>query len=137
MALNVDLEAMVSSAGRVAVQGEDLAAGHLATDNRMASAQVGWQGLSATAMNAKLAAWGSASAALLERISDECYYLVVSAYDWAALARGEHRLLWHTKLSACSRGLSQAETIPALLASGAGVFGKDMTEAELFTNRGH
>ncbi len=36
----------------------------------MARAQVGWQGLSAIAMNAKLAAWGNASAALLERISD-------------------------------------------------------------------
>ena len=83
MALNVDLEAMVSSAGRVAVQGEDLAAGHLATDNRMASAEVGWQGLSAIAMNARLAAWGDASAALLERISDHAQGLHRCAVGFA------------------------------------------------------
>ena len=70
MVLKVDLDAMVASAGHVRVQGEDLAAGHLATDHRMASAEVGWQGLSATALNVKLAAWGSVSSALLERIGD-------------------------------------------------------------------
>ena len=75
------------------------------------------------------------TARLLERIGDECYYIVVSAYDYAALARGENRLLWHTKLSACSRGLSLAETVPALLASGASAFGRDMSEPEFLSNR--
>jgi hypothetical protein len=72
---------------------------------------------------------------LLELISDECHYLVVSAYDYAALARGEKRLLWHTKLSACSRGISLAETVPALLTGGAGVFGKDMSEPALLSKQ--
>ena len=75
------------------------------------------------------------TARLLARIGDECYYIVVSAYDYAALARGENRLLWHTKLSACSRGLSLAETVPALLAGGASAFGRDMREPEFLPNR--
>jgi hypothetical protein len=70
---------------------------------------------------------------LLQLISDECYYIVVSAYDYAALARGEKRLLWYTKLSACSRGLSLAETVPALLAGGAAVYGMDMSEPALLS----
>jgi hypothetical protein len=75
------------------------------------------------------------TARLLERIGDECYYVVVSAYDYAAMARGENRLLWHTKLSACSRGLSLAETVPALLIGGASAFGRDMSEPEFLPNR--
>jgi uncharacterized protein YukE len=105
VALNVDLEAMVSSAGHVTVQGEDLAAGHLATDNRMASAQVGWQGLSATAMSAKLAAWGNVSAALLERISDHAQGLHRCAVGFAT-----HEEQSRTALQALVAGNGDADT---------------------------
>ena len=105
MALNVDLEAMVSSAGHVTVQGEDLAAGHLGTDSRMTSAQVGWQGLSATAMNAKLAAWGSVFAALLERISDHAQGLHRCAVGFAT-----HEEQSRTALQALVAGAGDADT---------------------------
>lgn len=105
MALNVDLEAMVSSAGHVTVQGEDLAAGHLASDNRMASAQFGWQGLSATAMNAKLAAWGNVSAALLERISDHAQGLHSCAVGFAT-----HEEQSRNALQALVAGTGDADT---------------------------
>ena len=105
MALNVDLEAMVSSAGQVTVQGEDLAAGHLATDNRMASAEVGWQGLSAIAMNARMAAWGDASAALLERIGDHAQGLHGCAVGFAA-----HEEQSRTALHALVTGAGDADT---------------------------
>jgi hypothetical protein len=68
---------------------------------------------------------------LLEQISNDCYYVVVSALDNAALARGERRLLWRTKLSASAQGASLAGTIPALIKAGTGRFGQDMSGPEL------
>ena len=83
MTLKVDLEAMVASAGHVSGQGEDLAVGHLATDSRMASAEVGWQGSSAAAISAKLATWTKTSAVLLGRISDHAQGLHSCAAGFA------------------------------------------------------
>ncbi len=68
---------------------------------------------------------------LLEQISNDCYYVVVSALDYAALARGERRLLWRTKLSASAQGASMAGTISALIKAGTGRFGRDMSGPEL------
>jgi hypothetical protein len=68
---------------------------------------------------------------LLEQISNDCYYVVVSALDYSALAKGERRLLWRTKLSATAQGASLARTIPALIKAGTGRFGRDMSGPEL------
>jgi len=68
---------------------------------------------------------------LLEQISDDCYYVIVAAYDYAALARGERRLLWRTKLSMRAQGTSLDAAVPALLARGAGFFGRAMAGPEL------
>ena len=73
---------------------------------------------------------------LLRQIADDCYYVVVSAFDYSSVARGKQQLLWRTKLTARARGASMATTIPALLVSGAGYFGRAMSEPELFSNRG-
>lgn len=68
---------------------------------------------------------------LMSQILDDVYYVVVSAYDGAALARGERRLLWRTKMSTSSQGVSLEETLPALVIGGAGFFGREMKEAEV------
>ncbi len=68
---------------------------------------------------------------LLDQISYDCYYVVVSALDYAALAKGERRWLWRTKLSASAQGASLARTIPALIKAGTGRFGRDMAGPEL------
>ena len=72
---------------------------------------------------------------LLRQIADDCYYVVVSAFDYSSVARGKQQLLWRTKLTATARGASMATAIPALIASGAGYFGREMNEPELFSNR--
>ena len=68
---------------------------------------------------------------LLEEISDDVYYFIVSAFDHAALARGEQRLLWRTKVSTSAQGTSMASAIPALIRGGGGHFGQELSEPVL------
>jgi len=72
---------------------------------------------------------------LVEQVLDDCYYVVVSAYDAAAMARGERKLLWRTKMATPAQGVSLVETAPALGASGSSFFGKDMNEPAIIGKR--
>lgn len=63
---------------------------------------------------------------LMEQVFDDCYYIVVSAYDGSSLARGERKLLWRTKMSTPSQGLGLRETLPALISGGSPFFGREM-----------
>lgn len=63
---------------------------------------------------------------LMEQVLDDCYYVVISAYEGAALARGEKKLLWRTKMSTPAQGVSLAETTPALISSGRSFIGRPM-----------
>lgn len=66
----VDLEALASSAAHVTNQGEDLATAHLSSDDQLVAAQSGWVGSSATALNAKAAAWLETSRRLVTDAGD-------------------------------------------------------------------
>lgn len=48
--------------------------------------------------------------------SEDLYVAAISAYDFAAAARSQKELLWTTKISCPSRGLSLPETLPVMLA---------------------
>jgi hypothetical protein len=72
---------------------------------------------------------------LVEQVLDDCYYIVVSAYDEAALAKNERKLIWRTKISTAAQGVSLAETTPALIASGGPYFGHDMNEPTIVDKR--
>jgi len=72
---------------------------------------------------------------LMEQILDDCYYVVISAYASVALARGEKKLLWRTKMSTPAQGVSLVETTPALIDSGADFFGRDMSSASIVDKR--
>ena len=72
---------------------------------------------------------------LMEQVLDDCYYVVISAYDGAALARGEKKLLWRTKMSTPAQGVSLVETTPALVASGRPFFGREMAQASIVGKR--
>jgi WXG100 family type VII secretion target len=84
MALRVNVEDMVGSALHVSGQGEELAAAHLRSDNRIESAHAGWQGASAAAMSSKMAAWVQTSAVMLTRVSDHAQALHTAAHGFAA-----------------------------------------------------
>ncbi len=83
MTLNVPIAAMVSSALQVNSHGEDLAVCHMAADNRMAAAAGGWQGRSAQALSARLAAWNATSQDLLGRLRDHAQGLLNCAEQFA------------------------------------------------------
>ncbi len=72
---------------------------------------------------------------LLVQISNDCYYVVISAFDYATTGQGKRQLLWRTKLTAATPGLSMADAIPALVAKGNAYLGHNMTEAVFFSNR--
>ena len=68
--VQVDLEVLTCSAADAARRGEDLAASHLASDNRMAAACSGWVGASAAALAATTTNWLQPSRRLLTRIGE-------------------------------------------------------------------
>jgi len=72
---------------------------------------------------------------LLVQISSDCYYIVISAFDYSATGQGKRQLLWRTKLTAAAPGLSMADAISSLVAQGSAYFGRSMNEAKFFSNR--
>ena len=67
---------------------------------------------------------------LLDLARDDRYFVIVSAYDYAALTRRETKLLWRLKVSTRSPGESMAEALPALLSGGAPYFGRNFKDAQ-------
>ena len=72
---------------------------------------------------------------LRDQTREELYYVVVSAYDYQALARGERRMAWRTTMTVTSAGLAMNETLPVVVASAAPYFGRDMAEPEIGARR--
>jgi hypothetical protein len=72
---------------------------------------------------------------LVEEAFSSCYFVVASAYDCAALAKGENRLLWRTKMTVNALGISMREALPTLIATSAPYLGRDMKEAEVVSKR--
>ena len=66
----------------------------------------------------------------LDRARDDHYFVVVSAYDYAAFARGEKAPLWRIKLRARETSGSMDEVLPALLGASGPYFGRDEKEAD-------
>ncbi len=59
----------------------------------------------------------------------DLYYVVVSAYDFAALTRGERKLAWRTTLTVNDQGVSMKETLPPLITSAMDFYGRDTGES--------
>jgi hypothetical protein len=72
---------------------------------------------------------------LVDQASDDCYYVVASAYDYAAFARQQRTLLWRTRMTVNSRGVSQVQSLPTLITTAAPYFGRDMLESEVIVKR--
>lgn len=73
---------------------------------------------------------------LLDQTANDIYYVVASAYDYR-LAVTEHRrvLLWRTRMTVASQGVSQEQTLPTLVTTAAPYFGKDMAESAILSKR--
>ncbi len=73
--------------------------------------------------------------ALVAQSAHDVYFVVASAYDYAAMAKNERRLLWRTRMTVAANGVSQQQTLPTLVLTAAPYFGKDMPEPEVLTRR--
>lgn len=71
MSFTVDTDTLTCSAIAVTGHGEELAYHHVSTDVRFATAESGWLGRSATALNSRLARWATTSTTLLTTIGDQ------------------------------------------------------------------
>lgn len=72
---------------------------------------------------------------LLEQVGGEVYYVVISCYDYAALAQNRRVLLWRTRMTVSSSGVSQIESLPTLIRVAAPYLGREMTEPATLTPR--
>ncbi|PTX92654.1 hypothetical protein [Opitutus sp. ER46] len=72
---------------------------------------------------------------LRDQALDDLYYVVASAYDYAALAHNERRLVWRTTMTVSSRGVAMQESIGPLVSAAAPYFGRDMQDPQIATHR--
>ena len=72
---------------------------------------------------------------LAATISGSVYFVAVSAYDFAAMARGGRQLLWRTKMTVSTDGVSMKETLPPLIVSAAPHLGRETNGVETIFQR--
>ena len=72
---------------------------------------------------------------LVDQAVDDCFYVVASAYDYKSIVEKKKILLWRTRMTANSKGVSQQQSLPTLIASAGPYFGKEMTEPEVLVKR--
>jgi len=72
---------------------------------------------------------------LVNQARGEIYFIVASAFDYAAMSRNERQLLWRSRLTVDTRGVSMADTLPELMSSSAPFLGRQMSESALLMRR--
>lgn len=65
----------------------------------------------------------------------DLYFAVVSAYEYAALAKGEHKLVWRATLTVNGEGVSMEESLPPLVLTAGTTFGRDTGGARIVSRR--
>jgi len=68
---------------------------------------------------------------------DSIYYVVVSAYDYVALARNQRHLAWRTTMTVNSVGISMTQSLPSLIVAGGNYFGRETTEPRVLRRDVH
>jgi len=72
---------------------------------------------------------------LVDQTASDVYYVVASAYDYKSLAAKQRTLLWRTRMTVASDGVSPQQSLPTLVLTAGPFFGKEMPEAETFMKR--
>ncbi len=72
---------------------------------------------------------------LVEESFSSFYFVIATGYDYAALAKGQHVVLWRTKMTVNSLGVAMKETLPSLVIAAGQFLGKDMPDAETITKK--
>ena len=72
---------------------------------------------------------------LVAQTSEDCYYVLASAYDYQSVASNQRQLLWRTRMTVNARSVSQAHALPLLVSNAAPYLARDMAEPEVMTRR--
>ena len=72
---------------------------------------------------------------LMYQIYDDVYFVIASAYDYAAVAQGQPTLLWRTNMTVNTAGVNMKETLPPLIATAAPFFGRETAGTEALQRR--
>jgi hypothetical protein len=72
---------------------------------------------------------------LIDELFSSSFFVIASAYDYDALAKGQRRLLWRTKMTVNSLGVNMVESIPPLIASAAPFLGRETPDPVVVTKR--
>ena len=72
---------------------------------------------------------------LVDQAASNVYYVVASAYDYESMKAKKPVLLWRTRMTVASDGVSQTQSLPTLVLAAAPYFGKDMPEPEIISKR--
>jgi hypothetical protein len=72
---------------------------------------------------------------LVDQAASNVYYVVASAYDYKAMLAKQRVLLWRTRMTVASAGISQDQGLPTLVLTAAPYFGKEMAEPEIINKR--
>lgn len=62
---------------------------------------------------------------LMEQAEGSCYFVIASAFDYSGVAEGKKVLLWRTKMTVASNGVSQPQSLPPLVAAAAAHLGRE------------
>jgi len=73
--------------------------------------------------------------ALLEQVGNDVYFVILSAYDAAELARGHRVLLWRTRMTAATEGIAATDALPTLIKSASPYFGREMKDIAVLAPR--
>ena len=65
---------------------------------------------------------------LVERSTGNLYFVMVTAFDYASAAKGEKKILWRTKMSTDSNGLTMDESVPTLMNNSGMFLGRETAE---------
>jgi len=75
------------------------------------------------------------TAHLVEETFSSFYFVIATAYDYAALAKKQKVVLWRTKMTVNSLGVAMKETLPSLVVAAGQYLGRDMPVAETLSRR--
>lgn len=72
---------------------------------------------------------------LITQTAGDLYFVVVSAYDYAALAAGRRELAWRTTMTVGTNGVAMRDGLPPLIMTAASYFGHETAEPIAMSRR--
>lgn len=72
---------------------------------------------------------------LVDQMASDVFYVSASAYDYRSVAENRKQLLWRTRMTVASPGVSQQQSLPTLVISAAPFLGRETPEPETLYKR--